>query len=125
MNEENLVLIAEDDDISYQFLSTVFTKFGVPHLRASTGTDAIKIINENSNIKLIMMDIKMPHLDGLSATKSIKQSRPEVIVVAQTAYALNSEKAELLREGCDDYISKPIDIEKLKQILINYLKINI
>ncbi|MBX3044451.1 MAG: response regulator [Candidatus Kapabacteria bacterium] len=121
MSTKNLVLIAEDDDISYQFLNTVFGRFNVQCIRAKNGTEAIEMCKTNPDINLVMMDIKMPKLDGLSATKEIKAFRPELVVVAQTAYALNSEKAELLREGCDDYISKPIDMDLLVNIVKKYL----
>jgi CheY-like chemotaxis protein len=120
-NQKNLVLIAEDDEVSYQFLLTLLSKFDIPAIRAYNGQEAIDLCISNPDIKLVMMDIKMPKLDGLSATQVIKQHRPELIIVAQTAYALNSEKAELLREGCDDYISKPIEMNLLINLLRKYL----
>lgn len=117
----NLVLIAEDDEISYQFLFTVLSKFNIPTIRAKNGEEAVKICEENNNIKLVMMDIKMPKLDGLKATQEIKAKLPHLIVIAQTAYALNSEKAELLSKGCDDYIAKPIEIDILLRKLKKYI----
>jgi hypothetical protein len=123
MNAKNLVVIAEDDDISYQFLNTVLDKYGIPSVRVKNGVDAIKICLENEDVKLVLMDIKMPKLDGLKATIKIKAERPDLIIIAQTAYALNSEKAELLREGCDDYLSKPIELDALVDVLKKYFDI--
>lgn len=124
MENSNIVLIAEDDDVSFQFLSTVLSKMGIGTIRAANGQQAVDIIANNDEIKLILMDIKMPKLDGLAATKAIKSVKPDMIIVAQTAYALNSEKAKFLREGCDEYISKPIDIDILRNILLKYIKID-
>ena len=123
MNAKNLVVIAEDDDISYQFLNTVLDKYGIPSVRVKNGVDAIKICLENEDVKLVLMDIKMPKLDGLKATIKIKAERPDLIIIAQTAYALNSEKAEPLREGCDDYLSKPIELDALVDVLKKYFDI--
>ena len=123
MNAKNLVVIAEDDDISYQFLNTVLDKYGIPSVRVKNGVDAIKICLENEDVKLVLMDIKMPKLDGLKATIKIKSERPDLIIIAQTAYALNSEKAELLHEGCDDYLSKPIELDALVDVLKKYFDI--
>ncbi|MDT3740355.1 MAG: response regulator [Candidatus Kapabacteria bacterium] len=123
MNTKNLVVIAEDDDISYQFLNTVLDKYGIPSVRVKNGVDAIKICLENEDVKLVLMDIKMPKLDGLKATIKIKEGKPDLIIIAQTAYALNSEKAELLREGCDDYLSKPIELDALVDVLKKYFDI--
>lgn len=125
MEKTNLVLIAEDDEVSYQFLNTVFSKLNIPTLRAKTGTEAIDICKSNMDVNLVLMDIKMPILDGLSATKEIKAHRPDLIIVAQTAYALNSEKAEFLRDGCDDYLSKPIDLDSLFNIIRKYLGVEL
>jgi CheY-like chemotaxis protein len=117
MEHKNLILVAEDDEVSFQFLNVVLEKIGIGCIRANNGVQAIEIMKSHPEIKLVMMDIKMPKLDGLSATKAIKSIRPDIIIVAQTAYALNSEKAKFLREGCDAYISKPIDIDLLKGIM--------
>lgn len=122
MEHKNLILVAEDDEVSFQFLNVVLEKIGIGCIRANNGVQAIEIMKSHPEIKLVMMDIKMPKLDGLSATKAIKSIRPDIIIVAQTAYALNSEKAKFLREGCDAYISKPIDIDLLKGIMAKYLK---
>ncbi|MFA7627440.1 MAG: response regulator, partial [Candidatus Kapaibacterium sp.] len=91
---------------------------------AKNGEQAVNICLNSPEVKIVFMDIKMPKLDGLSATKRIKAVRPDVIIIAQTAYALNSEKAELLREGCDDYISKPIDMDLFIKIVKKYLNLN-
>ncbi|GAB1372682.1 hypothetical protein MASR1M45_27450 [Candidatus Kapaibacterium sp.] len=116
MNKQ-LVLIAEDDVVSSQFLKTVFNKLGVDTLTASDGLETVEYVKKNPDITLVMMDIKMPGLDGLSATRQIKLIRPELKIIAQTAYALNSERAQFLSEGCDDYISKPIEIDLLMRML--------
>lgn len=74
------------------------------------------------DIDLILMDIRMPVMDGLEATKQIKSIRPELPVIAQTAYAFSEEKMQILSFGCDDYISKPIERKKLIELIDKYLK---
>ena len=78
-----------------------------------TAEECINIVKNNSKIDIVLMDIKLPGKDGLYATKKIKEIRKNLPVVAQTAYALEGDRENILEEGCDDYISKPIIVDEL------------
>ncbi|MCF8346301.1 MAG: PAS domain S-box protein [Bacteroidales bacterium] len=105
-NGEHL-LIAEDDDINFQYLQEVFQSYNLKISRTVTGTETIKVLEEHPDIDLVLMDIQMPQLDGLSATKIIREKNIDVPVIAQTAYAFTSDRIKSLEAGCNDYISKP------------------
>ena len=111
------VLIADDDEISYMYLKEILQRSELRSLHAKNGLQAINLVKENRDIKLVLMDIKMPVLDGLEATRIIKQIRPELTVIAQTAFASESDRKKSFFAGCDDYISKPVSrnllIEKI------------
>jgi len=101
------ILIAEDNSTCYLYLEFLL-KDKVKRIdRAVNGEEALELAVKN-NYDLILMDIKMPVMDGLEATKRIKQQFPDIPVIAQTAYATPSAKAEVLQAGCADYIAKPI-----------------
>ena len=106
------LLIVEDDDQGFFFFEKVLKNTGVQITRAATGLAAVNLCKENT-FNLILMDIQLPEMDGLAATKLIKQSNPDIPIIAQTAYALSGEKEKCLKAGCDDYISKPINISEL------------
>ncbi|WP_462281699.1 response regulator, partial [Salinivirga cyanobacteriivorans] len=76
---------------------------------------------EHEDIDLILMDVKMPVMSGLDATRKIKASKPELPIIAQTAYAMEDEKQHCLDAGCDDYIAKPIDPNDLFTLLKKYM----
>ncbi len=110
------VLIAEDNDESFFYLKVLLEKRVKILDRADDGLQAIKMAMEN-DYDLILMDIKMPELNGLDATRHIKLKKPEVKIIAQTAYAMPEEKDQALHLGCDDYITKPVKKEVLYDII--------
>ncbi|MFP4041981.1 MAG: response regulator, partial [Bacteroidales bacterium] len=75
----------------------------------------------NPNIDLILMDIRLPQMDGLTATKEIKKIREEIIIIAQSAYAMSEDKKKSIKAGCSGFISKPIDKEALIEILKKHI----
>ncbi len=103
-----LVLIAEDDDTNYLYLETALAKANVRILRACNGIEAVDMCSNNHDIHLVLMDIKLPCMNGYEATKRIKQVKPDLPIIAQTAYAMNEDRMKALDAGCDDYIPKPI-----------------
>jgi PAS domain S-box-containing protein len=115
------VLIAEDDLASYEFLNIFLKTMKIRVLWAKNGIEAINICETDSSIDLVLMDIKMPYLNGYEATRTIKKMRPDLPVIAQTAYAMLSEKEEAFNSGCDEYLSKPIKITRLIEVLNQYL----
>jgi CheY-like chemotaxis protein len=118
---EESILIAEDEETNYLFLAELLSDKKYKILHARNGEEAIKLCNDNKDIVLILMDLKMPILDGFEATKEIKKIMPDVKIIAQTAYAMKNDKEKAIQSGCDDYISKPIDIRIFKEMLSKYL----
>lgn len=117
---DKLILVAEDDDSSFKFIETLLNKTGVKILRAINGIEALEICKSRNDISLILMDIKMPKMNGIDATKEIKKLFPQIPIIAQTAYAFSSEKELVLEAGCDDYITKPIQKEELIECINKY-----
>lgn len=111
--KSNLILVAEDDDISFALIEILLSKGGNKIIRASTGKEAVEIFKDTPDISLILMDLKMPVMDGYDATKEIRKMNKDVPIIAQTAYALAGDDKKALEVGCDDYISKPIKKEYL------------
>lgn len=122
-NSTTIVLVAEDDVESYKYLEILLERVGLKVLRATTGTDAIDIFRKNPELSLILMDIKMPVMDGITATKEIRKFNRTIPIIAQTAYAFKSDIEEFLNMGCNDYISKPIQQNDLMQIISKYIEI--
>ena len=122
-NIRNLkILIAEDDLTSEMFLTIAIEDYAGEILSARTGNQAVDICKSNPDIDLIMMDIKMPELDGYKATQIIRETNKDVIIIAQTAYGLIGDKEKAIEAGCNDYISKPIDQEILAEMIGKYFK---
>lgn len=111
---ELTVLIAEDDDINFLFLEEMLSDYKIKIIHAKNGQEAVDLFKNNINsIDIILMDIQMPILDGFSATMLIKELKPEVPVIAQTAYAYSTEIDLSKKAGCSDYLVKPIQQELL------------
>jgi CheY-like chemotaxis protein len=111
------ILIAEDDEFSYQFISILLQEYSDNILYARNGKEAIDLCKNNPDLDLILMDVKMPVLDGYQATRHIRKFNQDVIIVAQTAYAFTDDKDKVIESGCNDYLSKPIHEEDLKALI--------
>ena len=118
--KDKTILIAEDEDSNYRFLEMVLIRTGVRIIWAQDGVQAIEMA-KNNNPDLILMDIKMPVMDGLEATREIKKIMPDVPIIAQTAYAMESDEKICFDVGCSDYLSKPIRAKKLIEVVAKYL----
>ena len=117
------ILIAEDDKNSEILLTIELEKFSREILKARTGAEAVEACRNNADIDLVLMDIKMPQINGYEATRQIRKFNPEVIIVAQTAYAFEGERKTALDAGCNDYIAKPFTLDSLTILLEKYFKI--
>lgn len=118
--EKATILIAEDTDSNFDLLNAILGR--KYHLvRAKDGMEAVTMYDE-VNPNLILMDIKMPNLDGLEATRIIRQLSAEVPIIAQSAYAYEHDRNAAEEAGCNDFISKPIAQEKLKEKIKKWLK---
>ena len=111
------VLVVDDDEISQILLSKYLTQLGNEVLQVYSGLKAVEVCQNNSNIDLVLMDIKMPGMDGYEATRQIRKFNNDVVIVAQTAYGLTGDREKSLSVGCNDYISKPINLTTLTRII--------
>lgn len=118
--EDKVVVIAEDEQINYLFLKAVLKPTNAKIIWTKTGRETIDVCN-SEKIDIVLMDIKMPDLNGLEATIEIKKTLPTLPIVAQTAYAMEEDEEASKEAGCDDYISKPIRPENLLTIMSKFL----
>ncbi len=116
------VLIAEDDEISYVLLRESLKLKNIITYRARNGQEAVDMIKNQSNINLVLMDIKMPVMGGIEATRLIKQIRPKTPIIIQSAFANQSEIRQTYQAGCDEYMTKPVNINVLFNKIYNYCK---
>ena len=114
------VLIADDDEISMLYMKRLLEEFNVELFEAKNGAEAVEICRKHPEISLVLMDINMPELNGFEASKRIKQFRPELTMIAQTAYALEHD-IENYKDPFDGYITKPIKTDDIKQLIYNEL----
>ncbi len=114
------ILIVEDDFTSYIYLSKVLKNDKFLLVRVENGSQAVELVKNSPDIDLVLMDIRMPIMNGFEATIQIKNIRPELPIIAQTAYAFTEEKEKILAIGCDDYLSKPINHETLLKLIEKY-----
>ncbi len=115
------ILIVEDDEISEQLISIAVQEIAKEIISVTSGTEAVEACLNNPDFDLVLMDIQMPEMDGYEATRRIREFNKEVLIIAQTAYALSGDKEKAVAAGCNDYLSKPINEKELKQMIIQYL----
>lgn len=115
------VLIAEDDAISERLIEYAISGICKEILLAKNGIDAVSICRDNPDIDLILMDIRMPGINGHEATRQIREFNTQVIIIAQTAFGLEGDKEKALDAGCNDYMAKPIKkadlLKKINRIM--------
>jgi PAS domain S-box-containing protein len=119
--KDNTILIAEDEDSNYRVLQMALRRTNINILRAENGQQAVDICKANKNINLVLMDLKMPEVNGIEATIEIKKARPDLPIIAQTAYAMAEDKKSSIAAGCNDYLAKPIKQKVLISTLNKYL----
>ena len=103
------ILIAEDEESNYMLLEEMLLETGIIIIKAVNGIEAIESCKSNLHIDLVLMDLKMPKMDGFEATMLIKEFKPELPIIAQTAYITDADKNKALACGCSDYVIKPIN----------------
>jgi CheY-like chemotaxis protein len=113
------ILVAEDNDSNY-ILMTYILKRDYQFQRAKNGVEAVEMVN-SGNFDLVLMDIKMPLMDGLEATTKIKEAHPELPVIALTANAFDSDRQLAIKAGCDDFLSKPVNSEKCLSTIAKFI----
>jgi signal transduction histidine kinase/CheY-like chemotaxis protein len=115
--EEGTILIAEDDNINFLLFQKIMKAKNYKIIRALNGQEAVTICLNNPNIDLVLMDIKMPVMDGYEAFDKITPIRPNLPIIAQTAFSSNSDKERIFKLGFHDYITKPINRERLFELI--------
>lgn len=115
------ILIAEDDEINFIYLKEILKNYEVNILHSKNGLETIDIAESTDHIDIILMDIKMPLVDGIEAANYISQIRPEIPIIAQTAFAMNGDEKKCLEAGCCAYITKPVDPQKLLKTILKFI----
>jgi len=113
-----VILIAEDDESSLSYLEAILKKIEVTIIPALDGKEAVDKCREHPEISMVLMDMKMPVMDGMKATHEIKSFRENLPIIAITAFAMTGDEKRTLAAGCDDYIAKPVS----KEVLLAKLK---
>ena len=109
--EFKTLLIAEDENSNFLLLEELFSEMDINIIRAVNGIEAVELCKSNPHIDLVLMDLKMPEMDGYEATIKIKEFKPDLCIIAQTAYSTEADRNKALACGCSDFISKPINKE--------------
>ena len=122
LKEKIKIVIVDDDNISKLLISIAIKDLASEIVGASTGIEAVKACQNHPDVALVLMDIHMPEMNGYDATKEIRKFNKDVIIIAQTANALESEKDKVIEAGCNDFVSKPIQIQELKKLIIKHIK---
>lgn len=116
------VLLVEDEDVNFLYINELLDATGVKLLRVITAEEAIQFCKSAQPIDLILMDIRLPGINGFEATRLIKSFRKDIPIIAQTAYAMENERKQCLEAGCDYYMTKPFDLDILFDVLNSFLK---
>ena len=119
--EGKTILVAEDDNVNYVILHNALQKTKAKIIRVKNGKEAINECKSNSNIDIVLMDIKMPIMDGIEATSQIKIINNDLPIIVQTSFTMSSEKEKSFKAGCDDYISKPVNEKELYATINKYI----
>ena len=114
------ILVAEDDEINFMYIKEIFRGTGAELLHAVNGKEAVEICQNNPKINIVLIDIKMPVMNGYEAIKKIREFRPILPIIAQTAFALSNEMLKAFNAGSNDYISKPFKRDQLLALVSKY-----
>lgn len=122
INHNYKILVVEDDDIGYMLLHEILSSYPVKLVRAIDGQEAIdNFQNDKSAFDLVLMDIRLPKVNGYVATRQIKKINPSIPIIAVTAYAHSQGIIDCFNSGCDEFIAKPFDIKRIVKVVENYL----
>jgi CheY-like chemotaxis protein len=121
LDKKSTILIVEDDPFNSLFIKTILENPNIDFLTAVNGMEAVQMVQEHPEINLVLMDIKMPLLNGIDATRKIREFNTRIPIIAQTAYALSGDDEKALEAGCNNYIPKPIDKDVLIKLINKYL----
>ena len=117
-----IILVAEDDSANYLFIESFLKRTNSKVIWAKDGEQLIEIFKSEPAIDLILMDLRMPVLNGIDATRIIRNTHPDLPVIALTAYAFADDREKSIEAGCNDYLAKPVKLEELSETLTKYLR---
>jgi signal transduction histidine kinase/CheY-like chemotaxis protein len=120
--KDKVILVVEDDEVNFRFVEAILLDSEAQILHVVNGFQAVELCRSINKIDLVLMDIKMPEMDGLEATRQIRQFNKKIPVIAQTAYFTEIEAEKCLAAGCNDCITKPIDIKEFLEKINSFLK---
>lgn len=115
------ILVVEDEESSRFLFEKTLKKTQAKIIYVNNGMAAINLIQTKPDIDLVLMDIRIPIMDGITATAKIKKLNPHLPVIIQTAFAMSTIREESIKSGCDEFITKPIDTDTLLYLLDKYL----
>ncbi len=113
------ILVAEDNDSNFILMTYILKKY-YQYDRAKNGQEAVEMVDKE-NYDMVLMDIKMPVMDGLEATVAIKEKHPDLPIVALTANAFDSDRQLALEAGCEDFLAKPVSSDLCLKVIRKYL----
>ena len=113
------ILVAEDNDSNFILMTYILKKY-YQYDRARNGQEAVEMVDKE-NYDMVLMDIKMPVMDGLEATVAIKEKHPDLPIVALTANAFDSDRQLALEAGCQDFLAKPVSSDLCLKVIRKYL----
>jgi signal transduction histidine kinase/ActR/RegA family two-component response regulator len=119
--QNKVILIVDDEDVNAMFLDAVFQGTGVQLLFAKNGLQALELVKNINKIDLILMDLKMPVMNGIKATQEIRKHNTTIPIIAQTALVSEEDRINTLSAGCNDTITKPIEVEEILELVNSYL----
>lgn len=115
------ILIAEDEDLNWMFIKEMLRKTGAEIIRAKNGIEALELARSREP-DAILMDIKMPEMNGIEATRKIRKFNPEVPIISQTAFVMAEEKEESIKAGSNHFVTKPLDRTTIMELIDSYFK---
>lgn len=116
-----IILVGEDEIINFRLLEIMLAITRVALIHAKSGTETLKLFQDSKNIDLILLDIKMPEMDGIEVTREIRKYSLQVPIIIQTAFALEEERIKSMKAGCNAFITKPIKQKELLQIIDSFI----
>jgi CheY-like chemotaxis protein len=124
MSEGARVLVVEDNDMNMQLVEYLLEEGGYQIVKAASGEEALSVAREGDAVDLILMDIHLPGIDGLSVVREMKNDArtKSIPILAVTAHAMRGDKDRFLEAGCDGYISKPIDVKTFLGSIAQYVR---
>ncbi len=116
------IMVVEDEETNYYLIESIFRKYKCHLLHFKDGESAVEFIEKGGHPDLILMDIRLPGIDGLETTRRIKALKPNIPIIAQTAYAMSGDREKTLSAGCDEYISKPFKRKQFLDLVMHFIK---